>query len=386
MKYFLLLMALLGLVSCGQGFNTDKEDSTLTGKVSVIWNNIVMSAAYANSDKKQDPGDWEGRNEDPESVLDQLSAALSQREIFALSKTVDQTTGYQGIVSESLGVVQDLQQSVSTRLPEPVRPLFSGLTDKTQFEYGMGMALGFNSQQQIVSLITFNLSKDLTYSFKDSQEGLVDYYTLSFIFPGAEGNVEYRKTIKFIDGSRVENVDFAKTAAAMAVFEAIAPVADQDLNLKNAQLANVSREKNENTVALMKNVMQEKYEILKSSNQFTSDERDAVKSFLKVAYDSNFETQLNQVQKSIAYASMFSAIRSDNNLREAIVSSKALFDKEEGDFNSLVATKPELLSVSTILNSLVSISMLPPTSKLKDRENSVNEAEKEEVIQKSRGR
>jgi len=380
MKSVCLLAIILSFVSCGESFRQSGEDlphsgddSTLSGKVTIILNNLSFPVAYANEEEERTEATKEGERiynvgteapgqRDENLVLKRLSSTLMSRELIGMRDNTGDPlpTDLNGYVDLTLRVLSEFESGILKQGISQSALSVSGLSSSaSDFAFGLGVALGFNNDSQIVSIVVFPMEEKGAYKFKDSKESLVSYYRLSFLFENLEG-VQFRKSFVFMDGAtKKEDVDYAKTAAALEVQQSIASNANLRGELiKIAEGSSISL-----TAADLKAKMQDAHTLVKSSI-YESSEKEAVTSLLKVVYDRDFETKLTPMEKTAAYASILFALRKDDLLRSALVQNQSAIEATE-DFYSLSNTEglEKLDDASQLIDRLVSYSILPGAQK-----------------------
>lgn len=297
MKLYIIFMAMTLVASCGNkssgeessGGGAIQDDSTISGTVSTIWQNLTISSAHAQFEMIQ---------------MGKGGMQMPQLPLILTPEELHEQNSVSLLSSEPLRDVatdSDLASAVSGYLSEiESYTTFDGSTEKITISdipvsapYGIVVAYGFDSNKLLISLTSSALASDLSYKIKDSKEADVSFYKLIFLFD-KENELQYRQSYVFMDGSKQKlNVDFLTSAASVKITE----------DLYNNSSLSVSD--------LKANLISYKEEV----RTVQTSEIERVKSYLGTVYLDGIS---NIADRTIAISSMLSVVKSQPSLLDSM--------------------------------------------------------------------
>jgi hypothetical protein len=324
-KMKLVILICLGmLASCQESFDYDEDDSTISGTVTSVWSNLIISSAHAQSAADN---------------LTSESEYLLAKDFIAGASDSD----YGTVVTNTLANINVFLADVS--------PLVSSNASQfsdTDFPNGMGVSLGYNSQKKIVSVLLSPVAANGSYLFKDADSKKVSFYKMAFVLNTISG-IQYRQSYVFRSGKRIsDTVNYATSAASIKISEELA---------------------NDSTLALSS--LKTKLGLYKvNMNAFLpqSDEDDALALYLGSYYGDY--SVLDPIQKTILDSTMLHALRANPVLKTAMLDLRDEFRDHLAvarpgslfNFSSMFVAEGSGLiydSVESVVDQLISAGAIP---------------------------
>lgn len=283
----IFLFLLLSLVSaCNEVIKLNKQpelkleqdNGSISGTVTMILGQFTISSAMAQT---------------PADEHDELSNQLLANDFFTIYSDSD----YETVVINMLADANYYETNLAGLV----------VSNSTSFQvadlpYGVVMAIGFNSNKKVVSMVLAPVAQDGSYNLKDSAFNTVSYYKLTFLLNNG-GSPIYRQSYVFRDGKPMKSdVSYITSVASIKLSEEIG-------NNPSTELSSLKTKMSTYTEAVTKNL--------------PSDSELEVQN-LYVSY--HYTEALNPIQQLILDSAMLHAMRSDAALKAIMLAKKAAFE------------------------------------------------------------
>lgn len=194
MKQLMFFILMMTFVSCETfRIKNEDDDESISGTVSLIWSQVTLASAYAAT---------------PAEELTTQSSEILKSDFFSSADKSD----YEGAVTSGLANIESLLNATSGLITNNYSS-FAGF----DFEYGVGISVGYNADKKIVSLQLSAIDENGKYSFTDAAVEKVRFYKIIFLL-NKSGSAEYRLSYVERTGKKInEDVTFATTSASVKV-------------------------------------------------------------------------------------------------------------------------------------------------------------------------
>lgn len=280
-KPLLFIFLLLSLTGCEEFRYEEKDDGTISGTVSFIWNQVGLATAYAQT---------------PQDYLDELET-FSRTNDFFVSYSSDV---YQDVVTNALSDAQfyasEIGALISTNLLQYTA---------ADFPNGAVLVMGFDAQKKLKSFLISPVDASGNYSLKDPIYNQISFYRLAFVLNDS-GVSKYRMSHIFRDGKKMKStVTQESSTASIKLNQSIQSDPTQSLSALKSKLVAFRR--------------------VSQSNP-SSDDRDLINFYLLYSYSEYYN--LNEIQRLIIHSAIYYEMIANPLVANAMMSTQAGIQEE----------------------------------------------------------